>query len=45
VQDRFLGGILYKVNHNNSLKFEVSRDYLRDDHFEQMMAQWSAIFP
>lgn len=45
VEDRFLGGVRYKLNHTNALKLEASRDHLRDDHFGQVMFQWSAVFP
>ncbi|WKJ89265.1 hypothetical protein QZJ86_14690 [Methylomonas montana] len=45
VEDRFLGGVRYQVNHNMALKLEASRDHLRDDHFGQVMFQWSAVFP
>jgi hypothetical protein len=45
VQNRFLGGIRYKLNHNMALKLEGSRDQLSNDQFGQVMFQWSAIFP
>lgn len=45
VQDRFLGGLRYKVNQNMALKVEISQDHLRDDRFGQVMMQWSAVFP
>jgi hypothetical protein len=45
VEDRFLGGVRFKLNHSNALKVEASRDHLRNDHFGQVMFQWSAVFP
>lgn len=45
VEDRFLGGIRYNLNHNMALKLEASKDHVRDDHFGQVMFQWSAVFP
>jgi hypothetical protein len=45
VEDRFLGGIRYDLNHNMALKLEASQDHVRNDRFGQVMLQWSALFP
>ncbi|MGZ8189975.1 MAG: hypothetical protein ACXWTS_01950 [Methylococcaceae bacterium] len=45
VENRFMGGIRYKLNHNMALKLEASQDHVRNDSYGQVMVQWSAIFP
>lgn len=45
VEDRFLGGMRYKVNHNMAVKLELSQEHLRNERFGQVMFQWSAVFP
>ncbi len=45
VRDRALVGGRYNFNHNMALKLEVSRDSLEKDRFNQIMLQWSAVFP
>ena len=45
VENRVLGGIRYNLNRNMSFKVEGSEDHLKNDHFGQLMFQWSAVFP
>lgn len=45
VRDRYLGGVRYELPYNMALKFEVSRDQIRDDAFGAVALQWSAVFP
>lgn len=44
IEDRLLGGVRYDFNRSNALKFELSTNHARDDHFAQFMLQWSAMF-
>ena len=45
VRDRVLIGGRYNFYRNMALKLEVSRDKLEKDRFNQIMLQWSAVFP
>ncbi|MGD0959987.1 MAG: hypothetical protein ABSB19_09275 [Methylomonas sp.] len=45
VEQRLLGGLRYKINNSNALKVELSRDETNNNRYEQVMFQWSAVFP
>jgi hypothetical protein len=45
VRDRALLGGRYNFYRNMALKLEVSKDKLEQDRFNQIMLQWSAVFP
>jgi hypothetical protein len=45
VRDRALIGTRFNFYRNMALKLEVSRDKLESDRFNQVMLQWSAVFP
>jgi hypothetical protein len=45
VRERILGGISYRLAHNQSVKAEISGNRRQDDDFGQVIFQWSAVFP
>ena len=42
--DRALSGVRYDFANSNALKIEISTNHVREDHFTQLMLQWSAMF-
>ena len=45
VEGRLMGGIRYKLPHNMALKVEASEEHVRNEHYGQVMLQWSALWP